>query len=151
MRARSVETVEQCRKGVEFWSRLSDRIIPLGPWGIGLDGLTAFIPGVGELYGTIAGVIILSYGVRVRASPLTLILMALILIIDVAIDVEPILGQALSALFLGHRLAALLLLREMNHTHYVSDNRRQALLTGLAPSFEDERRSLKKQRLVYLG
>ena len=51
--------LERIRKSLELVGRLSDRLIPIGPWGVGIDALFNFIPGVGEAYSAIAGGFIL--------------------------------------------------------------------------------------------
>jgi hypothetical protein len=56
--------------------RLSDRLVGIGPFGIGLDGVLAWVPVVGPLYSVAAGGLLLIHGVRGGAPPWTLARMA---------------------------------------------------------------------------
>src|SRR3569833_1996324 len=69
--------LERIRKSVERVGNLSDGLIRIGPWGLGLDGILAWvpIPGVGEAYSAIAGAFILIQGARAKV-PLHILLMA---------------------------------------------------------------------------
>jgi hypothetical protein len=54
-KARTQIDVHNNRASIEAISRISDNLIGIGPVGIGLDGILAWIPGVGELYSIGAG------------------------------------------------------------------------------------------------
>jgi hypothetical protein len=56
------------RASVERVGRLSDSILRVGPFSIGLDGVTAWVPVVGEIYSTVAGGFILVQGARAGVS-----------------------------------------------------------------------------------
>ena len=87
-------------------ARLSDDLIPLGPWGLGLDGVLAWIPGANTLYSVGAGGLLLYEGVSAGAAPLTLIRMGLYLTANSALTELPIVGWAIDTLFRGHLMAA---------------------------------------------
>jgi hypothetical protein len=100
--------LERIRRSVEFVGRLSDGIIRIGPWGLGLDGLLAWvpIPGVGEAYSALAGAFILVQGARAKVPLHILIVAAALLAGNTLIEVIPVGGAAVSDVFLAHRWAA---------------------------------------------
>ena len=55
MARRSVADIEKIWSNVEGVKKLSDRVIGLGPFGVGLDGLVTWIPGLGIIYSVGAG------------------------------------------------------------------------------------------------
>jgi hypothetical protein len=74
------ERAHRAWRVAERIKRLSDDLIPLGPWGIGLDGVLAWIPGANTLYSLGAGGLLVSE--------------------------VPIVGWAMDTLFRGHFMAA---------------------------------------------
>ena len=86
--------------------RLSDDLVPLGPFGIGLDGVLAWVPGANVLYSVGAGAILLYEGVRGGCSGFTLVRMGLYLTANSAMAEVPIVGWAMDTLFRGHFMAA---------------------------------------------
>lgn len=87
-------------------ARLSDDLIPLGPWGLGLDGVLAWIPGANTFYSVGAGALLLYEGIGAGAAPFTLLRMGLYLVANSAMTEVPILGWAMDTLFRGHLMAA---------------------------------------------
>lgn len=87
-------------------ARLSDNLIPLGPWGIGLDGVLAWIPGANTVYSVGAGGLLIYEGVSAGASPATLVRMGLYLLLNSALTEIPVVGWAMDTLFRGHLMAA---------------------------------------------
>jgi hypothetical protein len=162
MIARSEEDLHNIRLAVERIHKLSDRLIGLGPFGVGLDGILSFIPipGVGVAYSGLAALALMVQAVRARASPGVLFHMAVILAIDTLLDVPasadllpliPFAGVA-DTLFTGHKWAANLLLRHMDDTLYIEGSRQAA--RGSADHHEllgRIRSRTEKRRLVYLG
>ena len=51
---------------------LSDEMFKVGPWGVGLDGILAWIPGVGTVYSLGAGGYLLYEAAQAGASKSTL-------------------------------------------------------------------------------
>src|SRR5215472_6817015 len=84
MIAQSEEDLHNIRLAVERIHKLSDRLIGLGPFGVGLDGILSFIPipGVGVAYSGLAALALMVQAVRARASAGVLFHMAVILTID---------------------------------------------------------------------
>ena len=101
----------------EQLKKLSDRLIGIGPFGIGLDGLVAFVPGANIAYSALAGAFLMGHGLRAQAKLRTLAEMALYLIVDTASDSIPIIGWTADILFPGHLLAAKALQRDIESTH----------------------------------
>jgi hypothetical protein len=90
----------------ELVKKLSDGLIRIGPWGLGLDGLLAFLPGANLVYGLGAGGVLVWLAIKADCSKGTIGKMVAYLAIDNATDAIPILGWAADALFTGHKMAA---------------------------------------------
>ena len=105
----------------ETIKRLSDRLISIGPFGIGLDGVLAWVPGVGLAYGLGAGGVLLYHAVQARASAVTMARMAAYLAADNLSDTVPVLGWAVDTLFPGHLMAAKALQRDIEARHGLPD------------------------------
>lgn len=86
--------------------RLSDDLIRLGPWGIGLDGVLAWVPGANLLYSVGAGGLLIYEAIGAGASAGTLIRMGLYLTANSAMTEVPVIGWAMDTLFRGHLMAA---------------------------------------------
>lgn len=98
--------LERIKRSVELVGRLSDGLIRIGPWGIGIDGVLAWIPGVGELYSALAGGFILVQGVRARVPLHILLASAALLVSRMGIDAVPIGGAVVADLFIAHKWSA---------------------------------------------
>ena len=72
MARRTISDIEKIWSNVEGVKKLSDRIVGIGPIGIGLDGVLAWIPGVNIAYGIGAGAVLMAFAVQAKASPATL-------------------------------------------------------------------------------
>ena len=97
--------------------RLSDRLIGIGPFGIGLDGVLAWVPGVGPFYSVAAGGLLLFFGLRGGANPATLAKMAAFLAADTATSAVPVVGWAADTFFPGHLMAAGALQKDIEARH----------------------------------
>ena len=156
MRARSHEDLHNIRLGVERVRKVSDRIIGIGPIGIGLDGILGFVPVLGVAYTVIAGSMLMMAGVRARASPMTLLHMGALLAIDTLLDVPagtlPGIGSSLAdTVFTGHKWSANLLLKHMDHTLYIEGPREKAKAgPEYAALMAQVRAGKEKRRIVFL-
>lgn len=101
--------LERIRKSLEFVGRLSDRIIPIGPWGLGIDAVFNFIPGVGEAYSAIAGGFILIQGARAKVPLHILIVAAGLLASRTVLTAVPLAGPFAADALTAHRWAARLM------------------------------------------
>jgi hypothetical protein len=108
---------EAIHRQVSRLKRYSDRLVGIGPFGVGLDGLLAFIPVAGTVYSAGAGAWLVAQAMRGGASPLTVARMVAYLGFDTATSTAPILGSAVDFLFPGHLMAATALLKDIEKRH----------------------------------
>ena len=154
--ARTPIDIHNRRLTIERIGRLSDNIIGFGPIGIGLDGILAWVPGLGQLYSLAAGGLLLWEGYRARVPPIVLVQVALIVLLRTGIDngnFIPGVGIASSLvvdLFRGHKWAASLLTKAIDETLYL-----EGPWNPTSPAYLDAlariRRGVEKRRVVFLG
>lgn len=157
MARRSIADIEKIWLNVDGLKKTSDRVIGIGPFGVGLDGLLTWIPVVGTVYSVGASSWLLVQAVRVKAPPATIARMLGYLGLDTAMTVVgevPFLDfvpSVADVLFRGHLLAANALQKHIETTHWVEDSQANASATG------DHERHLAKvsgdkklKRVVYL-
>ncbi len=157
MARRSVADIEKIWSNVEGVKKLSDRVVGVGPFGVGLDGLLTWIPVVGSVYSLGASGWLLVQAVRAKATPATLARMFGYLGLDGVITLTgevPLLSIApdlLDVVFQGHLLAAKALQKDTETTHWVEANERQARASGAHDGHvADMRLNPKLRRIVYL-
>jgi len=147
MARRTIGDIEKIWTNVEGVKKLSDRAVGIGPFGIGLDGLLTWVPVVGTVYSVGAAGWLLVQAVRVKASPATIARMVGYLGLD---SVTTVIGEVpfldfvpsvVDVLFPGHLLAAKALQKDIETTHWVEANEREARVTG-----EHERHLAEMQR-----
>jgi len=114
--------------------RLSDRVVGVGPVGLGLDGVLAWIPGANLLYSLGAGGLLAYEAFQAGAAPATLARMGLYLAADSALSEVPVVGWAMDTFFPGHLLAARALQRDIG------------AVTARPPEATPARRTLWPQR-----
>ncbi len=153
MRARKHDDIERIRRRITRVRRWSDRVVGIGPFGIGLDGLVAFLPGVGAIYSLGAGALLLHQANQAHAHPAVMARMAAMVLADSVLDVIPIpLAPAVAdLLFTGHKWAADALLKHMDETVYYPGSRVAAQADR---HFQEEQLVLqaegRRPRVVYL-
>lgn len=98
---------------------MSDSLVTIGPFGIGLDGILTWAPILGAVYSTGAGVALIGLGIRVRASPTSLALVAGAVFARTVIGEAPIAGQLAADLLRGHKWAADRLVSEIDRTDFL--------------------------------
>ena len=86
--------------------RAADRLVGLGPFGIGLDGLLACVPIAGTAFSLGAGLWLVAEGFMARASAFTLARMIFYVGFRTLASIVPIEGWLVDILFRGHLLAA---------------------------------------------
>ena len=69
MARRTIGDIEKIWTNVEGMKKLSDKVIGIGPFGIGLDGLLTWVPVVGTAYTLGAAGWLLVQAARVKAIP----------------------------------------------------------------------------------
>lgn len=97
--------------------QLSDRVVGIGPWGIGLDGVLAWVPVAGTVYSVGAAALLLNEAVQNGASRGTLLRMAGYLGLDSLASGVPIIGWAVDTVFTGHAFAARALQKDIEKRH----------------------------------
>src|SRR5579859_5669392 len=78
--ARTPLEIQKHRDRIDRIGRLSDNIIGFGPIGIGLDGMLAWVPGLGEIYSLGAGALLILEGYRARVPTSVLVQVAAIIL-----------------------------------------------------------------------
>ena len=142
-RARTLDDIARLRRSIEQIGRLSDNILKLGRFGIGLDGLLAWIPGLGMLYSLGAGGYLLLQGWRARLPVSVLAIGAALVsarsvVTAIGEDFLPFLPLELFVdVFRAHKWTADLMLRSLDGTRYVEGN------TSLAGAEDDRRRVVR--------
>jgi hypothetical protein len=81
-------------------------VVGVGPVGLGLDGVLAWVPGAGTAYSVGAAGLLIHAAIQAGASKGTLVRMGAYLAADSASSAVPFVGWAVDTLFPGHLLAA---------------------------------------------
>ena len=118
---RSDSDLRAIRDSVSLVGRLSDSIVRLGPFSLGIDGVLSWIPGVGELYSTLAGGFIVLQGARAGVPAPVLAGAILLLGCRTIASAVPIAGSAFADLFTAHKWAARLVVRAIDRQLGSSD------------------------------
>jgi hypothetical protein len=111
---RTQNQLRAMRNSIALVGRLSDSIVRLGPFSIGLDGVLSWIPGVGDLYSGLAGAFIVVQGARAGVPLPVLIGAAALIGLRTIAGSVPIAGSAFADLFTAHRWAAAMIVREID-------------------------------------
>jgi len=119
MKATTELEVHNGRQAIERIAHLSDSLIGWGPFGIGLDGMLAWVPGVGEIYSLGAGAALVLQGYRARVPAGVLVHAAALVSVRTLSNLFPLLGGLFVDVFRGHRMAAKLLVRAIDDTVYI--------------------------------
>ena len=110
----TVQELQAIRARVEQVGRLSDGLVRFRVFGLGVDGILAWIPGVGELYSAAAGGFIIYQGYKARVSMRTLVTCAGLLLGRTSISAVPLAGAVAADLFTAHRWSARQVLKEID-------------------------------------
>jgi hypothetical protein len=100
---------------------VSDNIVGIGKFGIGVDGVLAWIPGVNATYSIGAGTLLIYEAMVAKASAGTIAKMAFYLLADSATSAVPVFGWAVDTLFPGHTMAAKVLQKDIEARHGPSE------------------------------
>src|SRR5262249_42196028 len=111
------ERAHRAWKNAERIKRISDRLIGFGPFGLGVDGVLAWVPGANLAYSLGAGGLLIYEAVQAGASSATLVRMGLYIAANTALTDFPVIGWALDTLFPGHLLAARALQKDIEARH----------------------------------
>jgi len=111
------ERAHRAWRNAERIKGLSDNLIKIGPWGIGLDGVLAWVPVAGTIYSLGTAGLLLYEGVKAQASPWTLTRMAGYMAVNSAMSDVPVVGWAMDTLFRGQLMAANALQKDIEARH----------------------------------
>ena len=151
MARRTIGDIEKIWSNVEGVKKLSDRVIGIGPFGLGLDALLTWVPVVGTVYTVGTGGWLMMQAIRAKASPGTLAQMAAYMGIDTATGTVPIAGDVVDTFFPGQLLAAKALQKDIASTHWVENNEQDAKASGEHDQhLARVRADPKLRRIVYL-
>src|SRR5215469_14336045 len=100
------ERAHRAWRNAERIKRLSDNLIKIGPWGIGLDGVLAWVPAAGTIYSLGTAGLLLYEGVKAQAAAWTLLRMAAYMTANSTMSGVPVVGWAMDTLFRGQLMAA---------------------------------------------
>lgn len=151
MAKRTIGDIEKIWSNVEGVKKLSDRVVGIGPFGLGMDALLTWIPVVGTVYSVGAGGWLMSQAMRASASPATLAKMAAFLGLDIVTGEVPLAGDIVDTLFPGHLMAAKALQKDIESTHWVEASSSDAKASGEHERhLETVRSDPKLRRIVYL-
>lgn len=111
------ERAHRAWRRAERIKQLSDQVVGFGPWGLGVDGVLAWVPVAGTVYSVGAAALLLNEAVRSGASRPTLLRMAAYLGLDSAASGVPLVGWAIDTVFTGHAFAARALQKDIERRH----------------------------------
>lgn len=157
--ARTLEEVDAARRSIERIGKVSDNVVGIGPFGIGLEGILEFVPIVGELYSLGAGLMLVLQGIRVRAPFMMLAWGTFLILLRTvigAVDDLPfmalmppgVIGDVMAGFFRAHRMVANMLVKEMERTLYVEGRRSDPENAHIVASI---RSGEERGRVVWLG
>ncbi|SDQ09177.1 DUF4112 domain-containing protein [Brevundimonas sp. 374] len=151
MARRSIRDIEKIWSNVEGVKKLSDRVIGIGPFGMGLDAMLTWVPVVGTAYTVGTGGWLMLQAVRAKATPATLARMGAYMAIDTATGTVPIAGDIVDTFFPGQLMAARALQKHIESTHWVEDTEANARATGDHEMHEARVQNDKTlKRIIYL-
>lgn len=111
------ERAHRAWRRAERIKQLSDRIVGFGPWGLGLDGVLAWVPVAGTAYSVGAAGFLIYEAAKAGAATGTIARMAAYLGLDSVASGVPIVGWALDTLFTGHAFAARALQKDIERRY----------------------------------
>lgn len=102
------------RDSVALAGRLSDSLVRFGPFSLGIDGVLSWIPGLGDVYSTLAGGFIVVQGARAGVPAPVLGGAALLIACRTVAGAVPIAGSAFADFFTAHKWAAAMIVRAID-------------------------------------
>jgi hypothetical protein len=102
------------RDSVALVGRLSDSLVHVGPFSLGIDGVLSWIPGLGDVYSTLAGGFIVVQGARAGVPGFVLGGAALLIACRTVAGAVPIAGSAFADFFTAHKWAAAMIVRAID-------------------------------------
>ena len=162
MAARTLFEISKIRSAIERVGSLSDNVIGVGPLKIGLDGILAWVPGVGTIYSLGAAGLLVVQGMRARVPAGAMLQIITLLGIRTLVTTS---GEAAALLtmlpitipaelavdyFRAHKWSADILLKAIDNTVYI-EGRKHPSNPNSAAIKEQARSGAERRRVVYLG
>ena len=162
MAARTLFEISNIRAAIARVGSLSDSIVGMGPFKIGLDGILAWVPGVGTVYSLGAAGLLIIQGMRARVPFGALLQVFILLGIRTLVTST---GEAAAMLtmlpitiptelavdfFRAHKWSADILLKAIDSTVYV-EGRRHPSNPNYADIKDRVRSGEERRRVVFLG
>jgi len=160
--ARTHFEISRIRAAIERVGTLSDNVVGIGPLKIGLDGILAWIPGVGTVYSLGAAGLLVIQGARARVPAGAMLQVITLLGIRTLVTSS---GEAAAMLtmlpitiptelavdfFRAHKWSADILLKAIDNTVYV-EGRKHPSNPNYAEIKEHVRSGAERRRVVFLG
>jgi len=160
--ARTLFEISKIRSAIERVGSLSDNVIGVGPLKIGLDGILAWVPGVGTIYSLGAAGLLVVQGMRARVPAGAMLQILTLLGIRTLVTTS---GEAAALLtmlpitipaelavdfFRAHKWSADILLKAIDNTVYV-EGRKHPSNPNYAEIKEQVRSGAERRRVVFLG
>jgi hypothetical protein len=130
---RTESELRSIRASVSLVGRLSDSIVRLGPFSLGIDGVLSWIPAVGEIYSMGAGAFILAQGIRAGVPATVLVSAAFILGLRTFGDAVPFAGPLFADLFTAHKWAARMVVEAIDRQLHTPAAPRSVRWRGRSP------------------
>jgi hypothetical protein len=102
------------RESVAWVGHISDGMVKLGPFGLGVDAILTWAPGIGELYSAAAGAFILVQGARAGVGWQTLATAGALLALRTVASAIPLIGELFASVFRAHGWAAIMIVRAID-------------------------------------
>jgi hypothetical protein len=102
------------RDSVALAGRLSDSLVHIGPFSLGIDGVLSWAPGLGDLYSTLAGGFIIVQGARSGTPGAVLGGAAMLIACRTMVGAIPIAGSVFADFFTAHKWAAAMIVRSID-------------------------------------
>ncbi|HEX3367633.1 DUF4112 domain-containing protein [Phenylobacterium sp.] len=129
------------RDSVALVGRLSDSLVRIGPFSLGIDGVLSWAPGLGDLYSAVAGGFIVVQGARAGAPGPVLGAAALLIGCRTLVGAVPIAGSAFADFFTAHKWAAAMIVRALDERLGVTSESAQPVSSApRPPQYGRERR-----------
>ncbi len=106
--------LQSIRDSVALVGRLSDSLVRLGPFSLGIDGVLSWVPGLGDVYSTVAGGFIVVQGARAGVPGPVLAGAVLLLGCRTAVGAVPLAGSVFADFFTAHKWAAAMIVRAID-------------------------------------
>ena len=99
------------RDSVQWVGGLSDSIVKFGPFSLGVDGILAWIPGIGEVYSLVAGGFLLLQGARAGVPLPVLAACVALMGSRTIVTAVPLAGPLAADVFTAHKWSARMIAR----------------------------------------